>query len=322
MGHSEQFGFDFGADAPVLRAMPAGTWLDKSYTRLAIEEGFARAKAHLAHLEDVERDVLALTLNAAIAGHEESMSWRSKGDNDDQLYTLRRFNPDYDDELVLCFIAHCKCQLVARASSAEYKVTDTPDDVSVGVYYPGIGSVVARWYKRSGNSSIDFSFGRDTHFLDSYRDAFDAVYCDQLVWEDVYAAQTLAESGDKIASVRTFTVGAREYVNKGAHWSKDYAQCIAYAIVPACEWQGDTYTYKTLIQAFDNGAKERGDSRGLLVRVRGQLCVLEKFVSVYDDRPRTAPIGMSTCAEEAPAEDEDDGWSAATVPQDEEVEPV
>ncbi|MYM92492.1 hypothetical protein [Duganella vulcania] len=320
MGQTEQFGFDFSDAAPVLGAMPEGTWCDKAYTETEFAERFGRARSFLAQLQGIEHAIFQLTLGAALAEHADQMSRRKKIDEKDQGYTLRSRRAQCGDELVLEFIAYCKNKAATNSKGVECKVTDTADETSAGLYYEGIGSVVAHWYKRPGSSAVFFAFDRDTHFLDGYRDAFEAIYCDQLVWEPAYCANAIAESGEKIASVRTFKVGAREYVNKGAHWCKDYAQCLAYSIVPAVQWQGDTFNYKSLIQAFDKGAKERGDCRGLLVRVRGQLCVLEKFVSVYDDKPRTAPIGFGVSSEED--DDEGDHSQAAEDEMDDALEPA
>lgn len=315
MGHSEQFGFDFGDAAPALRAMPEGTWCEKLYSEQEYLDRFARALSHVSTLEGVVQSVFSLTLSVAVAEHERQMAWRKKSTDADPRYSLWHGRVPVERDMVGQFIVHCQ-QMVSKSNGgSEYKVTDTPHSIEAGVYFPGFGSVVAQRWKRMDSFSLAFNLDRDQFFLESYRDHFESIYCDQLVWEPAYAAQTLAESNDKIVSVRTFKLGGREYVHKGASHGSGYSECDAYSIVPKSQWAGDTYTYRSMIDAFNNGTKERGDCRGLVVRVRGALCVLEKFVLVFDDQPRSAPFGSCQEDEEDP---DDDSFDDADQPVDEE----
>ncbi|MBX9849089.1 MAG: hypothetical protein K2X64_07315 [Rhodocyclaceae bacterium] len=303
MENGEQFGFDFGDAAPVLRAMPEGTWLEKLYSEQEYLDRFARAQAYAHTLDGVLQSAFSLTVSVSVAEHERQMAWRKKSDDADPHYSLWHGRVPVDRDMVRQFIAHCQKMVNKSKGGPEYKVIDTPHSIEAGVYFPGIGSVVAQLWKRMNSFSLAFNLDRDHYFLESYRDHFESLYCDQLVWEPAYAAQTLAESNDKIVSVRTFKLGGREYVHKGASHGNGYSECDAYSIVPKSQWAGDTYTYRSMIDAFNNGTKERGDCRGLVVRVRGALCVLEKFVLVYDDQPRAAPFGSCQEDEEDPDDD-------------------
>lgn len=291
MNKFAQAGFDFGDETPAFRAAPYGTWNTKSYTFQGYTERFALAQSNLASLTGLEHAVFEDALQSAIEEHAKQVAWCNYSESDTE-YSLWGSKIDHQASDIESIIAHCRKSMGRTNSRAEYKVTeDVRGMICAGMYVPGVGSVVvSKWTRNDGGHSMSYTLDRDTHFLECYLDSAERVYCNQLVWEPAYAAQAICESGDKIASVKTFTMDGRRYVHKGATWGRDMAECTAYSICLASEWKGDTFTYKTLTKAWDDGTMGRGDSRGLLVRVQGTLCVLEKYVYVYDDQPRTAPI--------------------------------
>lgn len=298
-----QSGFDFGDAAPVFRASPVGTWRETEYTFHEHTARFRSAVNAVSNLSGFEHGLFQDALNAQIEEHAAQVEW-CKYLGSDEEYTLWPSKVRYEASDAEKIFSYCQDNRNNSTASKEFKVKgDGFGGRSAGIHIKGVGSIVVQFFKDAGGHSVRFCVERATHFLDSYRDDFERVYCDQLVWEGAYSAQTIAEAGNKIASVKTFNVGGREYVNKSISWKSGLCECDAYAICAASEWQGDTFTYQALIKAFDDGSMGRGDSRGLLVKVRGVLCVLEKYVQFYDDQPRTAPIHIAS-TEEDEIEDE------------------
>ena len=102
------------------------------------------------------------------------------------------------------------------------------------------------------------------------------------------SVQALAEASDGLASVRTFAHGGREYTITGVVYGRQM-EADAWAIVPHRFWSGQTYTRNELHAAYDAGDIERGNHRGHLVKVRGQVCVLEAM-SLFHDASAALPL--------------------------------
>ena len=98
----------------------------------------------------------------------------------------------------------------------------------------------------------------------------------------------MAEASDGIASVRTFAHCGRDYTISGVLYGGQM-EADAWAIVPRQLWSGPVYTRNELHAAYDAGDIERGDHRGHLVKVRGQVCVLEAM-SLFHDAGAALPL--------------------------------
>lgn len=151
------------------------------------------------------------------------------------------------------------------------------------MYVEGMGTLSYRRWSAT-NFGVDFDTFRDSVFLDSYQDRQPVIYAPEHVWAKAYCADKLAMSGAGVASVPTFTLNGREYVNTGSSGTRDYHECHAWTIRPLAQWDGPTYSYQTHCQAWDEGRIERGDQHGLVVSVRGKKCVLDGPAVVYDDQ--------------------------------------
>ncbi|WP_143518614.1 hypothetical protein [Pseudomonas syringae] len=48
------------------------------------------------------------------------------------------------------------------------------------------------------------------------------------------------------------------------------------------DWAGPSFTYDQNIKEMEAGRKERGDQRGTLAKIRGEICVLSEMVILAD----------------------------------------
>ncbi len=65
-----------------------------------------------------------------------------------------------------------------------------------------------------------------------------------------------------------------------------------WSVCLLADWTGPTYNYETQNKAVNDGRIQRSDRRGLIVRVRGQLCVLEAAACFYDDVAKDTTINF------------------------------
>jgi hypothetical protein len=307
-----QTGFDFGDVSPAHRLDANWTWTEKPRSMNEHMIRLADSRSALDSLVGIPHAVFSDVLLGVIAEHDRQVACCSYDDKRaDAGYRLWGHTTKFSAAEYETIIAHCTKHDGCTVDGVEYKVRTCPSwwstehDVTVGMHVPGIGTVrIGRYWDKKGTwHSMRFKhIERDTLFLQSYQDDAPYQYCSGAVWAPAYSAQLIGEAHKKIPNVRTFKFGGREYVNTGAAYCGDHSQCSAWAIMSAEEWSGDTFSYADMTQAWDRGASERGDMRGLLVRVRGQLCVLEKYMTVYDDQPR--PIFTAAADEEDEIGDE------------------
>jgi hypothetical protein len=295
MKNAGQIGFDFCDATPAYHLGADWTWTKQPRRRSEHMARLANSLEGLSQLVGVPHELFSKVLDSVFAEHERQVKWCAYDRNDDCLYDLwghgMKLTAAEYDSLIMHTMKHDGMTI----GGVEYKVRTRPSswsnemDVTVAIHARGIGSVrIGRYWGKDGTwHSMGFThIERDPLFLEGYRDGAAHAYCSEAVWAPAYSAQLIAEAHKKIPSVRTFKFGGREYVNTGARHCGDYSACSAWAITPVEDWTGDTFSYAELTQAWDRGAAERGDERGLLVRVRGQLCVLESYMTVYDDQPR------------------------------------
>lgn len=309
-----QIGFDFGDSKPAFRAEPIGTWKEMALPFKAQLKRFDLALATLPTLEGLPHAVFEDALTAAIAEHAAQVK-HCKYDADERSYTLWTAKLKYIAADIAKVIEHCRQNQSISGASVEYKVKPcNRGDVVAGMHAKDVGSVIAvMWAPRGSDTeprySLRFVPGRDSFFRESYDDGAESARIPESVWSRAYAAQTLAESGNKVPNVRTFVFRGREYVNTGGLYSGNYRQCHAWAITSAADWEGDTFTYNEMIKAYEDGRLQRGDHRGQLVRVRGQICVLESHLVAFDDDASTAHVMFHSGEEqEEGADDNEDDW--------------
>lgn len=181
------------------------------------------------------------------------------------------------------FANACMAALAFDSPMIRVKMRRKRDDVQVGVYVPGVGSLIARAYGKRP-ASLEFSPGMESFFLPSYRDGMPCRYVPEAVWDGKIGAQALCESGAKTPTLKPFTVDGTLYITTGGMFSGELAECDAWAVIPLEEWAGETYNYDEVRAHWDAGSLERGDKRGLVVNVRRKPVVLTSFANFYDDR--------------------------------------
>jgi len=290
---SNQFGFDFSdCAAAVYAELPAGGWDDPAMTTDQYRAFFARAVEAVQGVSGLVGSFLASGLRAAIKEHAHMLECCS---DRTEPYTLWRshFAPEktetdaFTAEVLSGTLAGFECK-----RRAEKRMTAT------GVYAPELGSLVVRtWPDPSGGTIIgaDYHPWRDGLFLSSYRDGLRSVYAPQRVFAAACCANKIAEANDGVASVPTFTLKGREYVNDGGYSHRAYRDCEGWTFCPLADWKGPTYSYRSQVDSWNEGRTERGDRRGLIVSIRGQLAVLDGAICVYDDNAS----GFTEPAEEA-----------------------
>ena len=325
-----QIGFDFGDVTPAHRLDADWTWTKKPRTMKQHTDRLASSKSLLDKLAGIPHAVVTDVLLSVIAEHDRQVAWCSYDDKQTHAaYTLWGHAIKFTLAEYDTLITHCMKHDGRTVDGVEYKVRSRQSswsaehDVIVGMHVAGIGSVrIGRYWDKDGSwHSMGFShIEREPFFLQSYRDDAPYEYCSGAVWAPAYSAQIIGEAHKKIPNVRTFRFGGREYVNTGAAYCGDHSQCSAWAITSAEEWSGDTFNYAEVTQAWDRGASERGDMRGLLVRVRGHLCVFEKYMTVFDDQPRPILAAASDEEEEIDDSDLDEGFDDDEQEEDMELD--
>lgn len=279
---TDQLGL-FAVDAtPTVIEAPAGTWEhEPGYTDAEYARLFEWAAATLATLPDtIGRRLLHHCLGCArVVQVDMQQRVRSVTSGSYRLWRTT-FTPSGED--AGAFIAACAA-VPGVVQGIESKVREGDLCFSAGMHVPGAGSVVLRVWEPD-NYAVDFSFGRDPFFLDSFRDSVVDRYAPYASWGHCYAGQRIAEAREAAPSLPSFMVDGREYVTTGGHSQGARRVANAWTFRPAADWNGPTYTYATLRAAWDAGRLERGDERGLLVTIRGVPCVFDGYARFYDDK--------------------------------------
>ncbi|MEO5774969.1 MAG: hypothetical protein ABIQ32_12755 [Sphingomicrobium sp.] len=284
---SEQFGFDFNdSSAPVYAELPAGGWHDPEFSTEQYHALFARAAECVSSIAGVVGSMLRLGLDAAIEEHARMLECCPERD---EPYSLWRTNFAPAKRSTDAFLRWVETTDGAAKTPAglETKLRRDKGMTVAAVFVEHVGSVVVHvWPDCDGkpNVGVDYRPWRDTFFLASYRDQMPTVYAPERVFASAYCADKIAYSNDGVASVPTFTLHGREYVNDGGMSHGSYRECQGWSFCALADWKGPTYSYRTQVKAWDDGRTERADRRGLVVSVRGQLAVLDGAIRVYDDK--------------------------------------
>ena len=278
---SNQFDFDFGDNTTVVFIEhPAGTWNDHALTTEQYHNLFAKADAALHRISTPLRAMFEAGINVAKAQHVAMLARISY--DDCEAYRLWRTNFELPQEDLAAFISDCFANAGKSTDGIERKTRRKMGTSIAAMFVPDLGTlIVYQW--ESGHPSIDYRPWRTEFFLESYHDDMQTICAPCASWAGAYCADKIANSNDGIASVPTFILNGREYINGGGMSVRTYHDCRGWTFRPLADWAGPTYSYRRQCRAWDDGRLERGDRRGLVVRVRGQLCVLDSAVIVYDD---------------------------------------
>jgi len=292
MNTPTQSGFDFPLDIhPQFAEQPAGTWHTPKFTREEYARIFEVAEARLEDLNWTQRQMFALGLQAARADHAEKLScWNPRGP-----YGLLQSQIEPDAILFDQFMVGCNSMIDGDWDSPghDYKRRVSRFRVETGLHRLDVGTlVVSQWY--DGVVRVSFRPTRDPFFRKSYLDDVPMYRVHDDLFADHCCAQALSDSGAGVAKVRVFTHEGRQYVNTGGLYSRDFRSCDAWRFCALDDWRGPTYSDESQSLAWEEGRTQRGDRRGLVVSVRGQLAVLDSLVTFYDDltgtrRPRPHP---------------------------------
>lgn len=298
----DQLGFSFEEAAPSFVLAAPGTWDPAGLC--ATEEGHrARldaALSALAAIPEPARALFAAAIAAERAGlaHQVARMTLSEGAS----FRLWGQRVRYSLEELQPFMDHCQGEAGARSAAAEYKVTTRKSMHVAAMFVPGVGTLVARVWP-GVSEGLDFTLQeRDTALLDAYDDGAPSISFPAGRRAESMC-QRFCESGDTVPSAITNSVDGRRYVVTGTAFSgrgSNAWTADAWTLVPAAQWDGPTFTYRTLIQAYDAGTMQRGDHRGQLVKVRGVLCVLESYATLSgtdDVHVQRAPCAVGAGAE-------------------------
>lgn len=261
-----------------------GTWLRPDYTTPDFIARLFKAMKSLHKAEEHTRDLFDQGIRAARTLHRKMLLQRSSNCSDADSW----WTPDFtvNRRELATFVAHCLGIKGVDQDGVEYKSRKDSNGLTTGVFVPDVGSVVVFVrIDRKQRMSVEYFPYRDSFFLPSYRDSMPLVYSSRKTWEKAYCADKLAYSGAGIMSLRsTFKLNGYEYINTGSVYSGSYADCIAWTFCDASLWKGPTYSYEAKCKSWDEGRSQRGDERGLLIKVRGKLSVLTSAAIVYDDK--------------------------------------
>ena len=274
---TEQTGFDFGREGPLCSFIqPAGTWLVAEFTAEEHAARLTAAEACAAVLAPVLRPFYMRGIRAARVELER----RAPHMDSSEVFGLHAITVTATcrevDELQRQDLAALGIEHKTRRAAATEQMQ--------ALYAPGVGTITVRPHT-DGSRSIGFAHYRNSDMLPSYRDCQPVYELPEAVWGPTYACQAIAEAGEGIASVKTYRHGGREWINDGGMYFSGNASCEAWAITRRAYWDGETYSYRDQVKAWDAGTLERGDRRGLVVKVRGIECVLTSAATFTDYRP-------------------------------------
>ncbi len=192
---------------------------------------------------------------------------------------------------------------------SETAVHARPGSACCAVHVPGVGSLVARQWP--GQRVLHFGLGRAIELRPSYQDAPRVLRLPQRLWQGLCVAQRLAQQTDPPVTVCALAHRGRSYVITLTGRRGDCPYAEAWWVMPLAHWRGPTYTAREHRQAWQEGRLERGDQRGLRVRVKGQDAVLAGYAEIWgtpegDGARQSARAGddANGCGDEAAAGDD------------------
>ncbi len=280
-----QLGFDFADGYPTFKESPTDTWNEPKHTTaqyLALFEQCEKALPGVNRFSEAAGRVFEIGLLGAVEVHALMLENR-QGDG---VYTLWRSQRHPRVDEVSEFLKHCHSMINGQwdCPGIDYKHRDGLVHSETAMHVYGFGTVTVRNWGQ-GQTSTDFKPWKTTVFFKNYLDEAKWVYAASAVFADKGMSEKLGESAEGVASVTAFEHGGQSYINTGGMFCEKRHTCKAWRFCVLQDWRGPTYSYRTQVLAWDEGRKERGDMRGMVVRVWGQQVVLQAMTYFYDDAP-------------------------------------
>jgi hypothetical protein len=278
----------FGDSAP-------GMWTEPTWPLAGYEVALSQAKAIVAHLPVAAR---SLFRSAVDATHNRIANLKPRASD----YHLVGHMVNVDHESTVAFRDYCYLMTGECGQDTQFKVRTEYRAWSAGMYIRGAGSLVVRCFGDT-NCRVEYFPWEDNFFLQSYRDTRRSAQLSQTVWGNAYCADKLADSGAGVASVKPFMFDDRTWIITSiCSGGSEPAMGEAWSLRPITEWPGVTYSYATQGASVEKGLIERGDHRGLVVRARGALHVIDGAMTVFEKAKPVAPRRMR--APDIPAQTE------------------
>ena len=275
----EQLGFGFLSDCkPTYRELPAGAWFLPCFTALEYEARLERARKYLPSVMWPAREIYKHGLEAATESFDRALD---NGQARDAAREWPRLSLQVESTQRTEFVDHCISMVDGEWDSPglEFKVSSHKHLTRVGMYCCETGSVVVTTWA-DGLIGVDFAIGRDPFFLPSFREGQRVIHAPHFGQETCDGDGDFVGLRDGVTDVPVFTVEGRDYVADGGRAHHDCKRIQAWSFCLPEEWRGPMYSEAGQSKAWDEGRTERGDWRGLVVRVRGQAVVLDGAVTV------------------------------------------
>ncbi len=269
--------------APVLQVSPIGTWLEPEYTCAEYGARIAQAIGEISKLPEPLRSAFTKGIESA----DNEVSSRRNG-FDEHRWAMHGASIWDNEQECSQLQAHLveASTYMSMIPGVEYKRRTIPTGSDCGVHIEGVGSIVLM--QGANHVSSYFYLHRSSFFMDSYSDHMPVLEVSRSVWEKHCCAGKLCESSDGIASVQAFEHNGINYINDGQMFSKDFASCEGWTYRPLEDWDGTTYSYLKQVDAWEDGSLERGDRRGLVVRVNRKIVVIDGAAHFIDTKCRPA----------------------------------
>lgn len=203
-----------------------------------------------------------------------------------------------------CYVAADRADL----GPDRFKVRTGYRQWTAGMYLAGFGCLIAHGAD-NGNCWVLYRPWLDEFFLDSHQDARRIVPIPRSVWDCAFAAGKIAAAGAGVASVKPFSFNGQAWITTSASYGgNEPPQAEAWSLCPIAQWGGPTYSYATHHEAINLGHAERSDYRGIIVKVRRDLYVVDQGMTVFEPSPNTSayrPKAQPSAAERPPTLDVD-----------------
>lgn len=173
--------------------------------------------------------------------------------------------------------------IVSEFPGLEYVVRRRTRRLSTAIYIPGIGSLeTAAW--RAGEHQAEFVVGRSIDLNEHFMDGADEIELPEQVWIGMNSCMSMSSVQDRPSPVTTLVVEGRMLAISSTLTGPGDSHAMAWALVDARQWHGDTTLYGQMVHAYESGHRQRGDMRGLQVSARGRNYVIAKPVVLVDYR--------------------------------------
>lgn len=267
-----QMGLFFDESTVQIALCESSSWKAPKFNLTEYQELITSARANLYSIDKLLYPYFQLSLDATIQSLAQvtndpgqSDLWRAVAQLDDRAWT---------DLNVLVS--------VSISAGIEYKVRASPRSKIIGVYVENVGSIIVNGLNAVRYWS-EFLPWRSCFFRASFRDDVLILSVPSARWEHSVCCNHFASAGERVPPVPTVRLCGREYVVTSAVYTREYREAEAWCFVRQCDWTASSQTYAQILKEMEAGRRERGDLRGTLAKVRGELCVLSEMVVLTDE---------------------------------------